>query len=255
MSSPNPLPKGSGRRRGALPLLVGAPLAALALVWLLSSAGPAKARRDTGDLPSGPLPEVPSSAGEPRRPSPAGTATGAASGWRSPLGEAIARAAQSGPPGTPAKPAWEARIRTNGVFEPQRLADEPGYLARFARHKRILALLRSPARETPECQAIIALAERRGLSVQVVPELYNALWEVRTMERRLQQSHPPTSREAMETVGLIELEDFMERFRRHHGVEPGPVFEELLGLDLHPSVFFGIPEILPAQPGDPLLTD
>lgn len=238
-------PPAADRRRGAAWLLGGAILAAAAIFWMVApTPRPTRERAaENTTAPVAPLADPP-----PPTPSPA---PNTATGWRSAPGRNLATTPH---PLSAVPISWTQRIRTNGWFEPEKLRGNSEYLASLKRHQRIRALLQSPARETAECQAIIALTERRQLSLAAVSDLYNALWEIRTMERRLQSSDNTAQREGMESIGLTELEDFMHRFHRDHGVEPGPVFDELLRLDLHPTVFFGIPNP-GVTPGEALLAD
>lgn len=249
-SDSTPAGAGPGRRWGAVVLLGGALLAGL---WALAPRGPATFRDLDGAAgAAGAREPAASESGDADR--SRGGGSGTAAGWRAPFrsGAAAAGPVAAREPEDPAP--WLAQIRTNGVFDPQRVSAEPGYLESVERHLRLRALVRSPARETPECRALVELARRRGLSLAAVPELYNALWEVRAMERRLQRTDQAVRQDAMQTLGLLELEDFMSRFRRNHRVEPGPVFEELMGLGLHPTVFFGNPDVV-TKPGEPLLAD
>lgn len=147
-----------------------------------------------------------------------------------------------------------SRIRTNGVFDPTRPSNDHAHAQAWLRHRQLRSLVKSPARDTAECAAVVALAERHGLSLAAVPDLYNALWEVRNLERQMQESQSPAQAGGLESIKLLELEDFMNRFRRDFAVDPNPVFGELVGLGLHPSVFFGVPDVS-ARPGEPLLTD
>lgn len=152
------------------------------------------------------------------------------------------------------RPDWEYRIRTNGVLEPDRLRTDPAYSRAVQRHLKLRSLLRSPARETPECAEIIALVERRGLTLAAVPDLYHALWEYRAAEQREKAASAEADRGSIGFVRTLALDDFMRRFRELSETDPAPVFEELVRLPAEPTVFFGPPD-LGLQPGETLLTD
>lgn len=150
---------------------------------------------------------------------------------------------------------WDLRLRTNGVVDLDQALVDPEYAKQLRRHRRIKALLLSPARETPECEAIIGLTERLGISVAAVPDLYNALWEFRSAERSAREAGDPAGRDAAVFIGEIGWGDFQLRFTRDLGIPAEPVFQELLTLDLHPTVFFGVPELIPERRNEGLFVE
>ncbi len=241
-------------RRRTVWVLGGIGLLVLGLAWIGRRRPPVPAGAGAGS-DHGTVPEVAAAvgiavaAGAPAREGPAGSRV------ESDRARSFRRAeTRPGALVAAGRPAWEYRIRTNGVLDGRRMTNDLAYRGEVKRHLKLRALLRSPARETPECAAIIGLVERRGLSLAAVPDLYHALWEARTAERREQAAAGVTERNSIGFVRSVATEDFLHRFRRDFAVDPGPVFEELVGLPIEPTVYFGVPDV-GLRPGEVLLSD
>jgi len=149
--------------------------------------------------------------------------------------------------------SWMTRIRTNGILEGERLRSDPAYLRRVLQHDRLRVMLKSPARETPECDQVVAFVDRKGLPLAATVDLYNLVWATRDHERRSEQASE-TERAAIEVVRDMELTDFRRRFRDDFEVDIGPMLEELLALPLRPEVFMGVPGRA-FVPGEALLSE
>ncbi len=211
-----------------------------------------------GRRPGGPAPspaESPDAVAEERaEPAPGVTGERLARGILPPGGAGVGPPIPSRPPSS----RWDHRLRTNGIVDPARAIEDEEYSRLVRKHRRIKALLVSPARETPECAAIVALTERLGLPVAAVPDLYNALWELQAAERaaaRPDGGGNPEARQATAFVGQLAWEDFQIRFTRDLGIPAEPVFQELAALNLHPTVFFGVPDALPTRASEALLVE
>ena len=136
--------------------------------------------------------------------------------------------------------SWMTRIRTNGILEAERVQSDPAYLRRVLQHDRLRVLLKSPARETPECDQVVAFVDRKGLPLSATVDLYNLVWATRDHERKWEQA-TEGERAAIEVVREMELTDFQRRFRDDFEVDVGPMLEELLAMPIRPEVFMGVP--------------
>lgn len=151
---------------------------------------------------------------------------------------------------TPPAIPWQARVHTNGVVDYDQFQADPAYQRRVMQHDRLKTLLNSPARETPECEAIVAFADRKGLPLAAVVDLYNIVWATRQHEQRMAAE----GADQPSVVRDLELSDFQRRFHRDFDVDVGPMLEELFALPLKPTVFMGVPG-RGVRPGEPMLSD
>jgi hypothetical protein len=135
-----------------------------------------------------------------------------------------------------------------------RIQEDSAYRRQVIQHDRLKTLLRSPARDTPECDAVIAFVDRKGLPLAAAVDFYNVLWSTRQHEQRMSEAATPADREPIDVVRDLELSDFQRRFQADYDVEVGPMLEELLQLPVSPSVFMGVP-MRSFQPGEALLSD
>ncbi len=118
---------------------------------------------------------------------------------------------------------------------------DPAYLRKVFQNDRLRTLLKSPARDTPECRDVITFVDRKGLPLAATVDFYNILWATRQHERRVADAATPADREPMDVVRELELADFQRRFQHDFDVDVTPMLEELLSLPIHPTVFFGVP--------------
>lgn len=152
------------------------------------------------------------------------------------------------------RPHWRDRIRTNGTLEAERLGRDPAYYRRAVQHDRLKTLLQSPARDTPECDAVVAFVDRHGLPLAATVDLYNGIWAAREHEARVAGAAAAEDQGALAAVRELELSDFRRRFQRDYDADIGPMLEELFALPLRPTVFMGVPSRAFGS-GEPLLTD
>lgn len=65
---------------------------------------------------------------------------------------------------------------------------DEAYRLRVRQWMSIRYYLRSPAKDTPECQTIRQLLEEEGVGVEAVTDVYNAVWEYKSMSRALDKA-------------------------------------------------------------------
>jgi|GEM_PF-3220878 len=136
---------------------------------------------------------------------------------------------------------WQARLRTNGTLDGDRMRQDEAYSRKVVQSDRLKTLIRSPAKETPEFGQIVAFADRKGLPLAATVDFYNIVWATRDYERRVSAVATPAEKEAIDLVRDLELADFGRQFQRDFAVEAAPLLEELFVLPIHPTVFMGIP--------------
>jgi len=94
----------------------------------------------------------------------------------------------------------------------------------------------SPAKDTPECQAVVDLLRQEGVGIRGVRLTYNAIWE----NRRFEREKSIANREE-----ILQIEDFQELFRKQAegkityslGITNQAFFDKLF--QIRPKVFFG----------------
>lgn len=121
-------------------------------------------------------------------------------------------------------------------FSWDRLRNDPDYELRVSNYLERRAYHQSPAKDTPECQAVRELLAKENLGIEAVREAYNALWENRQFER---EKSVATREE------ILQIEDFQELFRKQaegklayrFGITNQAFFDRLF--EIRPKVFFG----------------
>lgn len=113
------------------------------------------------------------------------------------------------------RPSPWARIVTNAQpIELHRIAGDLEYSARVRRHVQLRALLRSPARETPECIQVGLAAIAHGFPLEIVPMAYRYAWERRAIAAALGRPEDQAEREIR--LDMADA-DFSMLMKRVHG--------------------------------------
>lgn len=115
------------------------------------------------------------------------------------------------------------------------------------RHINIRYYHDSPARETPECQQIVALLTENGVGLEAVGDVYNAVWDYQQMIRPFvgiaaKQGEMELIRDRFSRVEV-------ERLRAKHGITKEAFFQAVFSL--RPTIPFGLKR-LTMQEGEQL---
>lgn len=143
-----------------------------------------------------------------------------------------------------------ARISTNkATLSLHRLENDLEYRDVVRRHVQLRALMNSPARDTPECIAVGAMAEAYGYPIEVVPMAYRFAWERKAIQQKL--AAPENDGERRIRLKMSES-DFVMLIRRYQGRKHPEFLDALKALD--PKVPFGHLDVS-VNDGEPLFEE
>ncbi len=122
-------------------------------------------------------------------------------------------------------------------MESRRLARDPLVSHRIRAQAQIRYYLQSPAKDTPECEAVRVLLSQNGIGLEGVAEAYNFAWDYSTWTKRLANAATPSQKAAIELMRQMRYDGAIITFTGKYLINNSALIRSLTKIE--PKVFFG----------------
>jgi hypothetical protein len=135
------------------------------------------------------------------------------------------------------------------TFDMDRRRKDPVYAQRVKRHIQIRYYMQSPAKDTPECEAVRVLLMQYGIGLEGVGEAYNFAWDYATWTKRISNAPTLVHKTGLEQMREMRYDSAVTTFSSKYGITNAALIDALI--KIQPKVFFGTynPSL---QQGEPL---